>query len=85
MELGPGHVWEATDLFLDLRLDDSGVRVLDENDFDDAIAQGWMDETTAGKARTEIERLRSAAQLGAWPPAAVNEWTLERARRWMEE
>jgi predicted RNA-binding protein associated with RNAse of E/G family len=85
VELGPGHVWDTTDLFLDLWLDNSGVRVLDENDFDDAIARGWIDEATVRRARTEIERLRSAAQSGVWPAAAVNEWTLERARRRVEE
>ena len=85
VELGPGHVWDTTDLFLDLWLDDDGVRVLDENDFDDAIARGWIDEATVRRARTEIERLRSAAQSGVWPAAAVNEWTLERARRRVEE
>ena len=84
VELGPGHVWDTTDLFLDLWMDEGGARVLDENDFDEAIAQGWIDETTARRAGTEIESLRSAAQSGVWPEAAVNEWTLERARRRME-
>ena len=82
--LGPGHVWDTTDLFLDLWTDGGGVRVLDKNDFDEAIAREWIDETTARRARTEIERLRSAAQSGSWPPPAVHEWTLERARRRVE-
>jgi len=84
VELGPGHVWDTTDLFLDLWMDEFGVHVLDENDFEEAIAREWMDDTTIRQARTEIERLRSAAQSDTWPPAAVNEWTLEQVRRRME-
>ena len=85
VELGPGHVWDTTDLFLDLWMDEGGVQVLDEYDFDEAVGRGWMDEPTVRRARTEIVRLRSAAQSGAWPPPAVHEWTLERAQHRVEE
>ena len=84
VELGPGHVWDTTDLFLDLWMDEGGAQVLDENDFDEAIEREWIDETTALRARSEIKRLSAAAQSGVWPAAAVSEWTLERARRRME-
>ena len=72
-------VWDTTDLFLDLWLDEGGPHVLDEDEMDDAVERGWIDAPTAERARAEVERLRAAAEAGNWPPAVVLEWTLERA------
>lgn len=74
------HRWDTTDLFLDLWVDERGALVLDEDELEEALARGWMDEATAARARAEIGRLRTDAESGAWPPPVVREWTLERAR-----
>ena len=80
-----GHVWDTTDLFLDLWLDDRGPRVLDEDEMEDALTRGWIDAATADRARAEVTRLRAGADAGIWPPAVVREWTLERALEQMEK
>lgn len=72
--------WETTDLFLDLWLGADGVlEVLDRDELDAALAAGHLDAATAARAVDEAERLYAAAAAGAWPPAHVGEWTLERA------
>ncbi|HET6765249.1 MAG TPA: DUF402 domain-containing protein [Longimicrobiaceae bacterium] len=77
-----GDAWRTTDLCLDVWVGaDGAVRVLDRDEFDHALAAGWMDAGTAAHALHEAERLADAARQGAWPPAHVSEWTLERARR----
>jgi len=78
--LGADHEWETTDLFLDLWVDARGAVVLDRDELDGAISQGWVDEETAEKAIAEVGRMQEDAEAGRWPPAVVNEWTLERAR-----
>jgi len=76
-----GGTWRTTDLCLDVWVGADGtVRVLDRDEFDHAVQSGWMDDETAARVLHEAERLADAARQGAWPPAHVNEWTLERAR-----
>jgi predicted RNA-binding protein associated with RNAse of E/G family len=76
-----GAVWETTDLFLDVWMDaDGGVEILDRDEFDAALAAGWIDPSTAARALAEAERLAADARRGAWPPAHVHAWTVERAR-----
>lgn len=78
---GPGDVWHTTDLFLDIFLDlDGEAHVLDRDEFDGAVARGWIDPPTARAAETEAHRLVEAARAGAWPPAIVHAWPLARAR-----
>jgi predicted RNA-binding protein associated with RNAse of E/G family len=80
-----GAAWETTDLFLDVWTDaDGGVEILDRGEFDAALAAGWIDPRTAARALTEAERLAGDARRGAWPPAPVREWTVERVREAME-
>jgi predicted RNA-binding protein associated with RNAse of E/G family len=74
-----GARWETTDLFLDVWVDADGVvEILDRDEFDAALAAGWIDAPTAARALAEAERLADDARRGAWPPAHVREWTLER-------
>ena len=80
VELGAGHRWDTTDLFLDLWVSDDRTIVLDEDELDEARIRGWVDKITAERALTEVERMRADAEAGRWPPAVVGEWTLERAR-----
>jgi predicted RNA-binding protein associated with RNAse of E/G family len=76
-----GAVWETTDLFLDVWMGaDGGVEILDRDELDAALAAGWMDAPTAARALAEAERLADDARRGAWPPAHVRAWTVERAR-----
>jgi predicted RNA-binding protein associated with RNAse of E/G family len=76
-----GGTWRTTDLCLDVWVGaDGAVRVLDRDEFGHALAAGWMDAHTAARALHEAERLADAARQGAWPPAHVTAWTLERAR-----
>lgn len=76
-----GAGWETTDLFLDVWMDaDGGIEILDRDEFDAALAAGWVDASTASRALAEAARLADDARRGAWPPAHVREWTVERVR-----
>lgn len=76
-----GHEWDTTDLFLDLWISPGGrAMLLDEEELDEAVGREWVDSETAARAREEAHRLLQAIADGAWPPAAVHEWTLERCR-----
>jgi predicted RNA-binding protein associated with RNAse of E/G family len=71
--------WRMTDLFLDVWIGkEHGPRVLDEDEYDHAVSQGWITSEQAGNAQREVERIVSAWETGTWPPAIVNEWTIER-------
>lgn len=75
----PG-VWDTTDLFLDVWIEPGRApMILDRDEFDEALARGWIDDETARIALEEAERLRKLAERRAWPPPVVEEWTLERA------
>lgn len=77
-----GAEWHTTDLFLDVWMGADGrVEILDRDEFDAAVDAGWVDANTAVRALAEAERLAADARAGAWPPAHVREWTLERVRK----
>ena len=81
-----GAEWDTTDLFLDVWIDADGrVEILDRDEFDAALAAGWIDAPTAARALAEAERLADDARRGAWPPAHVREWTLARVREMMAD
>jgi uncharacterized protein len=74
-------VWETTDLFLDVWLESGRPpRLLDEDELRAAVEEGDLPPAVAARARAEAEHLMGRARSGAWPPAIVDEWTLERAR-----
>ena len=76
-----GAEWETTDLFLDVWMGADGrVEILDRDEFDAALAAGWIDAPTAARALAEAERLADDGRRGVWPPPQVRAWTLERAR-----
>jgi predicted RNA-binding protein associated with RNAse of E/G family len=78
----PGNVWETTDLFLDVWVDLEGrLSVLDEDQFRDAVARGWVTPREADMAVREVERIRREHEARRWPPEVVGAWTLERVRR----
>jgi uncharacterized protein len=73
--------WETTDLFLDVWLPPEGdAMLLDEEELAEAEERGWVDGSTAARARRHAAELIEAAGRGAWPPEHVRDWTLERAR-----
>lgn len=75
-----GPVWQTTDLYLDVWWPVQGpARLLDEDELDQALAARHIDTTTADRAREEADRILDLVAGGAWPPAVVTEWTLERA------
>ena len=77
----PGGIWETTDLFLDVWADVQGrLSVLDEDQFRDAVARGWVTPREADMARREVEWILRKHDAGQWPPDVVEEWTLERVR-----
>lgn len=76
-----GDRWETTDLCLDLwRGRDGSVELLDEDEFEEAVAAGWMDGALATEARRQANALLADAKAGSWPPEHVCEWSLERAK-----
>jgi predicted RNA-binding protein associated with RNAse of E/G family len=76
-----GTRWDTTDLYLDVwRGADGEIQLLDREEFDEAVGAGLLTPAVAERAFTEGERLVQGARQGAWPPAHVEEWTLERVR-----
>jgi predicted RNA-binding protein associated with RNAse of E/G family len=74
--------WETTDLFLDVWIDLSGkLWVLDQDQLEEALREGWITREQAQRARDEVDRIRAEHARGRWPPAIVDEWTLKRARQ----
>jgi len=81
VEFTDSLVWRTTDLFLDVwQAADGTASVLDVDEFDEAIRNGWIGEPTAARARLEADSILARCARGAWPPREVAEWTLERAR-----
>ena len=78
----PDGNWETTDLFLDVWVDLEGhLSVLDEDQLQEAEAEGWVSRSQAKRARKEVEWIKKEYEDGRWPPPIVEEWTLERARQ----
>ena len=76
------HRWQTTDLFLDVWIPPGGeLAVLDGDQLAEALERDWISGETAARARQEVERIRAAHERGRWPPAIVEDWTLERARQ----
>lgn len=74
--------WSTMDLCLDVwQAADGTVEVLDREEFDQALSEGWIDAMVGRRAEREAARLAAAARRGLWPPTVAQEWTLERARQ----
>ncbi len=73
--------WECTDLYLDVWFGADGQpRVLDEDEFENALAQGWISAEDGDRARMEVDQILAGAAAGVWPPQVCRTWTIERAR-----
>lgn len=77
-----GDVWRTTDLFLDVWLPAEGgePKLLDRDQLDEALEEGWIGGATGKRALREGERIIAACRRGRWPPEVTKEWTRERAR-----
>lgn len=77
-----GADWTTTDLFLDVWIPATATRarILDEDELEEALRHGRLDQTTAARARAEAASLVARAGAGDWPPPVVFDWTLDRAR-----
>lgn len=74
--------WETTDLFLDVWVPERGEpALLDENELEEALREGWLDATTADTAKAHARALLAAAREGSWPPPHVDYWTLSRVHQ----
>lgn len=74
--------WHTRDLCLDVWLSRDGeLRLLDEDEFERAIRNGWITDVEARRAKHEAAAVMAAARRGEWPPPIAREWTLERARQ----
>jgi predicted RNA-binding protein associated with RNAse of E/G family len=79
-ELTP-QVWTLYDLCLDVWVGPDGAfRVLDRDEFDEAVDHGWIDPVTARRARAELDRVLRDIRNGRWPPDVVRRHDLARVR-----
>ncbi len=63
---------EITDLCLDLWVcPDSSYQILDEDEFEVAVKNGWIDESLAQKAGEELDKLIQLVKRGGFPPEIV--------------
>lgn len=75
---------EIDDLLLDLwifpdtrRTGTSGrYLVLDEDEFDEALKQGWIEPSIATRARKELEKLIAEVESGRFPPLVVERFRI---------
>jgi predicted RNA-binding protein associated with RNAse of E/G family len=64
--------WRLTDLYLDVWQPAGGTpRLLDEDELDEAVRKGLLEEEAATHIRTEAEAVLRAATIGRWPPVLV--------------
>jgi predicted RNA-binding protein associated with RNAse of E/G family len=77
-----GTTWKMFDLCLDLWVDVAGrFQVLDQDEFDEAVDRHWIDQTTAERARSELDRVITQVRGSNWPPEIVREYDLARVRQ----
>jgi predicted RNA-binding protein associated with RNAse of E/G family len=73
--------WEMYDLCLDIWIDPQGeYQVLDQDEFDEAVDNRWIDPATASRAREELRRIIDELEAGHFPPPPVAEHDLKCAR-----
>ena len=67
--------FEITDLFLDLWVSpDGSYQVEDEDEFESAIVQNWIQTDLANQARKALQDLIAEIESGAFPPEITNRW-----------
>ena len=67
--------FEITDLFLDLWVSpDGSYQVEDEDEFESAVAQNWIQTDLANQAKNALQDLIAEVESGAFPPEITNRW-----------
>ncbi len=80
-ELGSRR-WTFYDLCLDVWIDPVGNSViLDQDEFDEAVDNHWIDAATAERARRELDGVLHGLAAGQLPPPVVHRYTLPLVRR----
>jgi len=65
---------ELTDLFLDLWVSpDLRYNILDEEELEEALQNGWVTEQLYQKAKSELEKLVYKVEKGRFPPRLVRD------------
>ncbi len=69
--------FEITDLFLDLWVTpDGNYQIQDNDEFEEAIANDWIQPDLAVKARNALQNLIAEVESGVFPPKIVADWKL---------
>ena len=69
--------FEITDLFLDLWVSpDGSYQIQDEDEFEAALQNNWIQTDLANQARTALQNLISEIESGVFPPEIVFRWEL---------
>ena len=67
--------FEITDLFLDLWVSpDGSYQVEDEDEFESAVAQNWIQTDLANQTKNALQDLIAEVESGAFPPEITNRW-----------
>jgi len=65
---------EITDLFLDLWVSpDLRYRVLDQDELEEALKEGWISEQLYARAKKELKKLVALAEMKDFPPRLVRQ------------
>ena len=68
--------YEITDLFLDLWIfPDGKYIILDQDEFDNAVLQRWMNKNQIIKARSELHNLRKKVSTKKYPTTKIKKLT----------
>ena len=69
--------FEITDLFLDLWVTPDGAYQIQDNDeFEEAITNNWIESDLADKARRALRNLIAEVESGVFPPKIAADWEL---------
>lgn len=64
--------WHLDDRWLDVWQPAAGeADLLDEDELEEAVERGWIDEAEAARVRGRADRVLRLAAVGSWPPAEV--------------
>ncbi|MGD8867581.1 MAG: DUF402 domain-containing protein [Gemmatimonadales bacterium] len=75
------RTWTLFDLCLDVWIEPGGdFIVLDQDEFDEAVDNHWLDVTTAERARHELDQVLRALAADRFPPPLVHRYPLKLVR-----
>lgn len=68
--------YQTTDLFLDLWVYPDGKQyiILDEDEFEDALKENWIDEKLTQKAKRSLEQIINIVKNDKFPPKFVKDY-----------